>query len=363
MATITKTIGATGRDYSTMALWEADLDDSGIYSAGDNAVGECYDDAAFTASVTINGGGTIGLATVKLTAAAADRHDGTAGTGVRMVGALSITLNPPTTGNDKLICEWIEVNANGGGINSGVICSGDANEFPTVKHCILHDSVGNSSLSPAMQTISRDAKFIRNIIYDWNHSTSGRSCVAINSIGQASGCVIGNTVYNITGNGAGTGKGIDVSADVAGFICQNNISVNTSSFDFEFAGTTNGTYGNNLSEDTTATGGSGNVTSVTVSDLFVSTTGGSEDFHLKTGSPAINVGVDLVTTPTGVNIDIDGRDLDALGDTWDIGADEYVAVGGGSVIKTFNGLANASTKTWNGLANASIKSFNGVSNV
>ena len=41
----------------------------------------------------------------------------------------------------------------------------------------------------------------------------------------------------------------------------------------------------------------------------------------------------------------------------------FVAAVGGSVIKTFNGLANASTKTWGGLANASIKTLNGVSNV
>ncbi len=42
----------------------------------------------------------------------------------------------------------------------------------------------------------------------------------------------------------------------------------------------------------------------------------------------------------------------------------YTPSGGvGSVIKTFLGLANASTKTVNGLANASIKTFDGVANV
>lgn len=40
----------------------------------------------------------------------------------------------------------------------------------------------------------------------------------------------------------------------------------------------------------------------------------------------------------------------------------FKAASGGSVIKTFNGLANASIKTYNGLANASIKTWNGVSN-
>lgn len=41
-ATVTKTIGTSSRDYSTITLWEADLDDTGIYSSGDDAVGEMY---------------------------------------------------------------------------------------------------------------------------------------------------------------------------------------------------------------------------------------------------------------------------------------------------------------------------------
>ncbi len=39
---------------------------------------------------------------------------------------------------------------------------------------------------------------------------------------------------------------------------------------------------------------------------------------------------------------------------------DYTAGGGGSLIKTWNGLADTSTKTWNGLARASIKNFNGL---
>ena len=42
MATVTKSIGTVGRDYSTIAGWAADLDDASIYSSGDTAKGECY---------------------------------------------------------------------------------------------------------------------------------------------------------------------------------------------------------------------------------------------------------------------------------------------------------------------------------
>lgn len=50
--------------------------------------------------------------------------------------------------------------------------------------------------------------------------------------------------------------------------------------------------------------------------------------------------------------------------TWGITAASFAPAGaGGSVIKTFFGLANASTKTITGLANASTKTFDGTNNV
>ena len=42
MATVTKSIGTASRDYSTITAWEASLSDTNIYSAGDDAIGECY---------------------------------------------------------------------------------------------------------------------------------------------------------------------------------------------------------------------------------------------------------------------------------------------------------------------------------
>ena len=43
--------------------------------------------------------------------------------------------------------------------------------------------------------------------------------------------------------------------------------------------------------------------------------------------------------------------------------DNAQTAGGGSLIKTFLGLANASTKTALGLANASVKTWGGLTNV
>ena len=74
------------------------------------------------------------------------------------------------------------------------------------------------------------------------------------------------------------------------------------------------------------------------------TTAGSEDFHFKDGAQALRAGEDLGTsvTPhpgntmassdfgTPINIDIDGRDRDAEGDDWDIGADQCETCSDGS---------------------------------
>jgi hypothetical protein len=56
---------------------------------------------------------------------------------------------------------------------------------------------------------------------------------------------------------------------------------------------------------------------------FTNVTGGSEDYHLVSGSALIDVGTDLSGTFT---TDIDGATRTA---PWDIGADEYVSAGGG----------------------------------
>ena len=61
MATVTKSIGTSSRDYSTINAWEADLNSGSIYSNGDTAVGEMYADSTFTgATSTIENGSAIG---------------------------------------------------------------------------------------------------------------------------------------------------------------------------------------------------------------------------------------------------------------------------------------------------------------
>lgn len=90
-------------------------------------------------------------------------------------------------------------------------------------------------------------------------------------------------------------------------------------FDFGGAGTL--TLNNCLSKDTSADdhGGSGNVANST-DDPFINYAG--NDFHIAAGSDPVDAGQSLAGTFT---TDIDGDTRSS----WDIGADEYVAAGGG----------------------------------
>ena len=104
-------------------------------------------------------------------------------------------------------------------------------------------------------------------------------------------------------------------------LLKNNIGYNN---DTDFSAGTNAGNLTNISKDTSAPGTAGDSKTLT----FVSTTAGSEDFHLvSTDTDAIDKGTDTSgdSAPMNFTTDIDG--VTRTG-TWDIGADEYVAAGG-----------------------------------
>lgn len=366
MVTVTKTIGTASRDYSTITLWEADLDDSGIYSASDDAVGEMYNDSAFDESPTINGGGTIGLSSRTLTVASADRHDGTEGTGARIVRTTTVTTGIYSNIINTTF-EWFEYDANGNQHTSIIRVN---RPYNVVRNCISHggtvpaNSTGMGIGITAESPFSANSHAYNNIVYDFGANTrcQPRGINWIRADSQVA-YFYNNTVFNIYSNAN------DLEAQ--GFFNTNG-SVNRTYKNNVACSVTNsgaggaacfsigsGTISYCASSDSTATG-TGSLTSIVTADQFVSTTGGSEDLHLKAGADCIDAGADLGTTPTNVNIDIDGRDRDAEGDTWDIGADEYVVVAPSSNVKKYNGVAYANIKKINGVAIANIKKINGI---
>ena len=185
----------------------------------------------------------------------------------------------------------------------------------------------------AFQLNSGGSNTLHNsIIYDLlNTQSLAGASIGINAQNGSTNKVNCCTVYLVVNdNGTGNCWGISV-ANSSNNEEQNNIAVDTGGTtsgtirDYETTTTTLKTSDFNLSSDTSAPGGN-SLQNKTSANQFVSTVDGSEDLHLKAGADAIGAGADLATTPTGVEVDIDGRDRDAQDDTWDIGADQFVVL-------------------------------------
>jgi len=334
MATVTKSIGTTARDYTTMTLWEADLDDTGIYSSGDDAVGECYNDSVFDETFTVDGGSTVGLASIRLSVASGERHDGTAGNGARIVRtAARVEVALESSVNTTM--EWIEVDANGNGDGSGFI--NRATNDTTIQRCILHGVERNGNVPGVSLGTENGAAYIHNtIIYDFLCTESGTNYAygirADNTGGGDVHQIHNVTIYGITNNnGSGPAYGVlnidNVSKTYKNVVIAGTGGTSSGTIqDWAVSTDNNADCATNASDDSTAPGAFAGEPIVAGTE-FTSVAGGSEDFHLKTGAESIDAGTDIGTTPTGVNFDIDSRDRDAEGDTWDMGADEFVAEG------------------------------------
>ena len=332
MATVTKSIGTSSRDYSTITSWEADLDDFMTYGMGDDAVGEVYNDSTFDERVVIDGGSSTMLNSVKLTVPSAQRHDGKAGTGAKIQYSGSVSAPSFILKRSDLTVEWLELDMSsaGSGVLSAVNLGANAHTNVFFRNNIIHNLHQQSGDVNGIYVYnsgsSSNTRYImNNIIYeikDTNDNAYGIRVIGSNYPVE----IYNNTVY-YTQTASDVSSCYEINDSDA--TLKNNIGARpTGSPNRCFGGTgfSSSTHDYNLSTDSTATG-TNSVTGEAYTDLFVSTSTGTEDLHLKEGADAIDAGTDLGTSPTNVNIDIDGRDRDAQGDTWDIGADERVAAG------------------------------------
>jgi len=338
LTVITSSIGTDGRDYSTMVLWEADLSGA-AGGAGNDAVGEAFKDSDFTASLTINDATPD---SVKLTAPVAERHDGTAGTGV------VVTVTSGNVIDVARVCtiEWIEVTRTSGNVLFGFKGSAAA-DASVIKNNLVHGmmNTGTATITGISGASAADGMdILNNIIYDLDHD-NGTSNQAIGISASSRVDIFNNTVHNIQSNNAGASNDARCIsfADTADRIAKNNICTDPSGTTsgskvcYSPASPVNATMDFNLASDTTASG-SNSLNNKTSAKQFVSITAGSEDLHKKLGANAINTGVDLGSTPAGVEIDIDGfnRDADTSRDPWDMGADEFTLVKGVSMPQHFD---------------------------
>lgn len=319
--------------------WEADLDDTGLYTSGDDAVGECWNDAVFDEAVTINDGGTVTLNSIKLTVASGERHDGTDGSGARIVmsasGSPIIQYNVDITGE----VEWLEIDGNHvNGTQIGFGADGTHSSVLSVRQLLIQGCESGAAtvkgLSVQRTTNAHDI-VIWDLLNTRNTGSGSGICRGIDNSSSGRTARFQNiTLHDITkDNGSAAAQCVE-NVDATSNTYQNIIATDpggtTSGSKVCFAVTSpaSSTEDHNLASDATANG-TDSLDSKASSDQFVSNSA-PYDLHLKTGADAKDAGTDLGTAPSGVETDIDGfdRNADATYDPWDMGAHELQAAAG-----------------------------------
>ncbi len=328
MPAVTKTIGSTG-DYATIQLWIDDLDNAGVYSASDDAVGELQnEDHTISADMLWpNEGETIGLATAKLTVVAGAEHNGVVNAGARIL--FTTTAQIDIDADFPITLEKFEVDYQGNADRSFVQAGGPASQQIDIHRVMLHNMTGSlASFDGLLQTGSSRTHYLtNNIVFDLTQTAGGDQNITGINGNSTDSHVLNNTVYNIINNSStGTVICCDVEDDIDSEI-RNNIAMNPGGSSsgtkncYLLAGYINAPFTKCLSSDATGTSG---LTSKTDTDEF--TDPGSDDFTLKSSAASIDTGDDLGTTET-VNIDAKQRDRDFQDDIWDLGALERVSGG------------------------------------
>jgi len=328
MATVTKTIGTSSRNYSTITAWEADLNNAAVYSSGDDAVGECYKDSTFSENVTLRGTVT-SLDSATLTVATDNKHTGTSGTGATLSGYIRVT----ESASDALIwsIKWLEVTGDSdySGCKIHASDSLDSTKGPLyIENMLIYNAdITEDGTSGAGIRIGEMNGHIANcFIYDISHTnTSGDNIFGINKLLRGTYYVYNCSVQDIKKPG-GTSAGIqaigigDDKYASTSYLTAKNCLVGslTGPTTFCLSGLHSGSDYNQSSDSTAS--GSNSLSGKSAANQFISTTTGSENLHIIESSDAIDAGFDLGTT---ANTDIDNKDRNATAITWDIGADEW----------------------------------------
>jgi len=361
MATETRSIGSGGgRDYSTIAAWDADLDNATEYPSNPDIVGELYNDASFPNDYfDIINCTTSNPTSITLRPATGEGHDGTEGTGARIVMTADYTANIGIYSDPGTVIDGLEIDGGGFHASSGDRIGFECNATTVgsiVKNCMVHDGGDPAETTSLAGFIAFDSASMR---------ATWQNCLAYELVKNAGGSRVGIgfnanhtgvapvdayfcTVHNIvtaisTDNTHGFRFGNNAAKEI-----KNCISIGVSNADFTVGASCDESH--NMSSDATAAG-TGSLTTKTAANTFVAT-GASPDYHLKAGNEAEDAGTPI----TGITTDVDGDTRDVT--TPDMGWDEFVAAGGGGFTKVINGVSTYTSI--NGVAASGIASVNGV---
>lgn len=318
MANVAKTIGTVGRDYSTIAAWESDLADTSIYASGADAEGDCYADSDFSENVSING--VFDLSSITLTADPSARHDGTIGSGavIKPSGPTSYAVN---VYESNTTISWLEINGNASGAYGLKFNTGLTGLY--VQNCLIHNfgSTSDASTDVYVMRNRSSANFTNNFIFN-NTSGSSADLFIHHSDTTFASSVYNNTYYynNVGDSDSNGGYIFHGTLENSGSIAKNIVILRYSD-----------SYWNAIHASATldywgavgSIAGVSNVTTDTYANSFVDTSTSDPDLHLKTGCNFIGTAADVGTSPTNVEIDINGNNRDSAGVTWDLGAHEF----------------------------------------
>ncbi len=311
---VTKTLKASGGDFSSMVTWEATL--AGTLSAPQEL--DC-DNFSLSENVAFAGFTTTAANYVRVFTQSANRHDGrsraVSGTGFRITDSTSAGIIRVAV--DHLRLDGLEIEQTGTGGSgqalqaTNTLTSG-GNDI-RIENCVIHDVKTGSGYTATLTATNLALQFRNNIVYGSQRSWDTR--------GSSSVTAENNTVWRHAAQ-LGLVSGTELTA-------KNNYSghAGAASDDYWSGGSPSGN--NNISSDTSATARfTSSTNSIAGSAVFTSVTPGSEDFRLLSGTNAL---VDSGATLGSVTTDIIGTSR-PQGAAYDVGAFERIVSGGGGLI-------------------------------
>lgn len=310
--TITKTVKPSGGDYTSLSAWEAGMQKD-LVAADEISIAECYS-MSDTTSVVIDGWTGDATRYIKIYTPPAERHNGVWNTGKYILAPASGVVLQISESYVRVY--GLQINtASIGILVTGGSSSGDVNGDIYIGYNIIksNGTAANTTGIDIYYVYSSNHYIFNNIIYGF--SAFSNEGIQVDDV-DATAYIYNNTIYNCY-------RGIQATNGT--IIAVNNLSYNNSVADFNGTFTTSN-Y--NFSKDATAPGANSiHGTADAKTPDFTSTTSGSEDFHLLSTSDAIGVGTDN----PGSGLYTDDIDGVTRSTSWDIGADEYIAAGGGEI--------------------------------
>jgi hypothetical protein len=317
------------RQFTTLQAWEDCISagaacpfftvpSASLVADSRREIGVVYNDGVYTLSAPfiISGSTTDPTHSITLTADPGNRHNGTAGTGIRING--NAAGNEVQIIDDNVTLEWLEIyNVKAPGTLAVIRVIGPAAHNVLLQNLLVHDFFDAVNQMTGIRLSGNAGKTVtvRNTAV-WDGDSEGIS---------ADEYADTLTVENCTVDWMHDASAAGIQTQLSMVIVKNAIVTNSGTSFKQNGGFMSGA--NNTSSDATAaTFFTSAQTGVAAAALFVSPDVAAADLHLKSGAVAIDTGMDLTSSYAFASLamDIDGQKRPA-GAAWDRGADEFGA--------------------------------------